>query len=255
MAPRLGVFSADTWTLIGTYLRNLFVNWLVFIPLLLALFGIPRVYLSLLRTQPPPWLFWVLVGVGILGSICALAYATLNRPSLHAYWPVASFWSAGGKQADFLRWCFLPLVASAFCLTTCWFWLRQFRDGLTVPHINAFTAYPPHWLFYVGGGLLLHLAGVFFAQCLLRRFLVWELAIVLLTGALGGLFISIAARLNYQGGAQLSQFELNACFGLPIFVSLFLITTSIFIAPLSRKTSDEDWEWWTRLGAWIQLVV
>ena len=28
LSPRLGFFSADSWTLVGTYLRNLLLNWL-----------------------------------------------------------------------------------------------------------------------------------------------------------------------------------------------------------------------------------
>src|SRR6266446_1145561 len=170
LTPKLGAFSADTWTLIGTYLRNLSVNWLVFVPLLLAVFGIPRAYLSLLRTQPRPGLFWTLLLLGALGAACSLAYATVNRPTVQPDLRAGAFWSTRRKQGDFLWWGLLPLVASGYCLTTCWFWLRQHSDRLSVPHLNAFTAYPPQWLFYVGGGLLLHLAGWLFAQCWLRRF-------------------------------------------------------------------------------------
>src|SRR6266403_6031548 len=32
--PRLGLLSADTWTLFATYIRNLLLNWSVIIPLL-----------------------------------------------------------------------------------------------------------------------------------------------------------------------------------------------------------------------------
>jgi hypothetical protein len=32
MSPRLGLLSADSWTLIGIYLRNLMLNWLVLLP-------------------------------------------------------------------------------------------------------------------------------------------------------------------------------------------------------------------------------
>jgi hypothetical protein len=48
MAPRNGAFSADLWTVIATVARNIFLNWLVLIPLLLFALTIPRLYLSLL---------------------------------------------------------------------------------------------------------------------------------------------------------------------------------------------------------------
>lgn len=36
LTPKLGAMSADTWTLIALYLRNLLLNWAVFLPLILA---------------------------------------------------------------------------------------------------------------------------------------------------------------------------------------------------------------------------
>src|SRR5213594_3131576 len=32
LSPRLGIFSADSWTIVGTYLRNFLLNWSVIIP-------------------------------------------------------------------------------------------------------------------------------------------------------------------------------------------------------------------------------
>ena len=43
LAPRSGLFSADTWVLIATYARNLFLNWLVFIPILIVGCTVPHV--------------------------------------------------------------------------------------------------------------------------------------------------------------------------------------------------------------------
>src|ERR1041385_5831061 len=40
--PKLGLLSADTWTLIATYLRNLLLNWLILIPLLWAVVLTPK---------------------------------------------------------------------------------------------------------------------------------------------------------------------------------------------------------------------
>ena len=41
LTPSTGLFSADTWTAISLYLRNLILNWLVILPALcLALLGV-----------------------------------------------------------------------------------------------------------------------------------------------------------------------------------------------------------------------
>ena len=42
LSPRSGIFSLDTWTLAAVYLRNLFLNWLVVLPLLGAALLVPR---------------------------------------------------------------------------------------------------------------------------------------------------------------------------------------------------------------------
>ena len=47
LSPKLGLFSADTWTLVATVARNMFLNWLVFIPLLMCALMVPRIVLSL----------------------------------------------------------------------------------------------------------------------------------------------------------------------------------------------------------------
>jgi 8-oxo-dGTP pyrophosphatase MutT (NUDIX family) len=42
LSPRTGAFSLDTWTLGAIYIRNLLVNWLVILPVLVAALLVPR---------------------------------------------------------------------------------------------------------------------------------------------------------------------------------------------------------------------
>ena len=82
--PKGGLFSADTWSWIGIYLRNLSLNWLVLIPLLLLLVALPRLYASLVYNSELahgdlfPWLVWV----ATLAVIFTLVCITVNRPSI-----------------------------------------------------------------------------------------------------------------------------------------------------------------------------
>ena len=46
LSPRSGAFSLDTWTLAAVYLRNLFLNWMVVLPLLGAALLVPRVVME-----------------------------------------------------------------------------------------------------------------------------------------------------------------------------------------------------------------
>src|SRR5688572_14284433 len=40
LTPKLGMLSADTWTLVAMVIRNLLLNWLVLIPLLIAVLAL-----------------------------------------------------------------------------------------------------------------------------------------------------------------------------------------------------------------------
>src|SRR5437762_10366913 len=57
LAPRMGLTSVDFWTLITTFIRNMFLNWLVLISWLAAAMMIPRLYLAAINLQPnwPAW--------------------------------------------------------------------------------------------------------------------------------------------------------------------------------------------------------
>lgn len=44
LAPKTGLMSADTWTLVATYVRNLLVVWMAIIPPLMLLLYVPRLY-------------------------------------------------------------------------------------------------------------------------------------------------------------------------------------------------------------------
>src|SRR5881296_3792429 len=56
LAPKTGLTSVDFWTLITTFIRNMFLNWLVLISWLAAAMMIPRLYLAAINLQPewPP---------------------------------------------------------------------------------------------------------------------------------------------------------------------------------------------------------
>ena len=46
LTPKLGFFSSDTWTLVATVLRNIFLNWLMLIPILALALMLPRLLAS-----------------------------------------------------------------------------------------------------------------------------------------------------------------------------------------------------------------
>src|SRR5204863_7731188 len=49
VTPKLGLTSADTWTLLATYVRNLFLNWRVFLPAIAVALVVPRICIAVSR--------------------------------------------------------------------------------------------------------------------------------------------------------------------------------------------------------------
>src|SRR5215467_5558921 len=100
LSPRLGLLSADSWTLVGTYLRNLFLNWCVIIPLLGAALTLPWIYTATLMTDPPPYSD-VPLWAGVVFIIISVAYMGLNLPcGRNVRW----------DQKRFLIFCLTPLL-------------------------------------------------------------------------------------------------------------------------------------------------
>jgi len=89
LTPKLGLLSADSWSIIAIYVRNLLVNWLVILPFLAAiilsfkLLGVALAGAAAINEDSwSPHIYFGLLGVASL--VIALSYATANRPSRRA---------------------------------------------------------------------------------------------------------------------------------------------------------------------------
>ena len=85
LSPAWGI-SGDFLALTGIFARNLLLNWVVSVPLLLALLLLPRLHLSVLRMSPlfePTIVWWGTVSAIVLALAClaiSVAYATADLP-------------------------------------------------------------------------------------------------------------------------------------------------------------------------------
>jgi len=79
LTPQTGPFSTDTWAAIVLYLRNLLINWTVFVPLFLLIALIPIVYRTTISVcSAITWLNLILLGCAGL----ALLYGVIRVCSL-----------------------------------------------------------------------------------------------------------------------------------------------------------------------------
>jgi hypothetical protein len=299
ITPKVGLLTADTWAFIGIYLRNTFLNWTVIVPLILSVLIIPRLLLALTLMQPEggdskslfqfPWWFfsgwqvtWVgfhqrhiFLTLGILLGGWALAYVIFNKPGLRVKLEERRPWFRGKTgQAGFLALCLLPLLASAFFLTTYFAWAHEYV-------VDGGELGKPLWAF-LGFGLSFVLVGWLLASFILKRLslnrLVEEtdiaevgstVAVGLLGGtlfyaasltSLGSPIIGYSEGFNWLDTSWLAwKTELYLCTAVPLFLLVFLVAAVFFIGftstPGIKFVEDEDREWWARFGAWLLISI
>jgi hypothetical protein len=272
LTPKLGAFSADTWTLAATYLRNLLLNWLVFIPILLAMFALPRLNVSLLHVNQPNWVIGTGFFLGCVLMVWGLAYGAMNRPAVRdAFEENGGRWFTRRSQESVIVWCLVPLCVAAICLTTSWAWAQsgagdETNDAALKWLLHFICGTPgleaPKIFNYCVLGALLHLSGWLIAELFLQRWrsnrwheLRWEFSLAIITGAAGGIFLWNAATRMIPSKNITTGMAWYGSFAAPAFLVLFLFTATIFIGAASKITTDEDREWWARMGAWVMVAI
>ena len=248
LAPRAGLLSADTWTLLGTIMRNLFLVWSVVLPLLAAGLIVPRLYLALAHSAPgSPAVSAVggrmLLALGALALAWAVAYIGASIPSST---------TALRDQNRFLVWCLVPLLISVLCLTLYWAWwpTRQWRHfvGLAlVVHLIAWLGYTIWLRTPWGAGRRAEGSPLKRASAVVAEFL-----IVVIAGVAAGYLAFILSNVFFP---RLDGFlMLYTCLALGVFLSAFLLAATLLVGLISRWTEDEDREWWARGGSWMLLI-
>jgi len=284
LTPKAGLMTADTWTFIGIYLRNLLLNWLVFIPLILSILMIPRLVVTMILAQPLMeeqryWVFHafgfekvlygrhIFLGLGFALGVWALAYIVFNRPGVREQLRQRSrFWRDRADQKNLLLFCLLPLTLSALCLTNYWAWSREVATD------------SKHVVYFILFGIAFAFLGWLVASVILRRLFHWdeinklELLSLGVGGVVGGVFFWVVSLqkignpvIGYNRSFQWTNWtgsmawttELYACFAVPIFLLAFLVAATVFVGFSSKslRIQDEDREWWSRMGAWVLIII
>jgi hypothetical protein len=282
MSPKVGLLSADTWTLVAIYFRNLLLNWLVLVPLTLAALVLPRIYTwGVAIAQKPhsrPWATDHGATVFIIGVVCgivAIAYTYLNRPSLSVNIPLS--WRG---QKWFLWACLLPFIALSVCSTLAYSWYPAIPAPSWLPALLQYKSDGTNlWALFVVFGVTLQVGGFVLALILLLFFkspagasshkplrYALEFVVALVGGALSGFLTWLISTKIFAHGLpatgplagqysfSVAQTAYYSCFALPLFLLLVLAAVTIFIGLTSRYTTDADREWLARAGGWLLIV-
>ena len=268
LSPKLGLFSADTWTLAATVARNMLLNWLVFVPLLMCALMAPRIVLSLGKVGDHPewwgltWNQWVrgqYVVLPLAGLFFAIGVFNLLR-----YLP-----GVGHKnhtEGQFLKYCFGPffLAALALLVGEAWFIGGDYTNGRSIPPTVGFRGFflgiaiagSTGCLAYVlvYWGRLREKLRELKAKEPVRRWPRTKWIFGLLTAAAITAFCVAGGAGLLSGRVFAHQsWEVYTTFAMPLLFTSLGLAVTIFVGFTSRVLEDDDREWLARAGAWGML--
>ena len=257
LSPKLGLFSTDAWTLAATVGRNMCLNWLVFIPLLMAALMAPRLILSLARLGETFYEFYGALPAANADSVSdaiALVAAVLFAVAIYnlmRYLPAVG--RCENSEFDFLKWVLAPLAVAALAFITEDAW---FAGGDTTSG-RAFEYQNPIFLIvgWVAGAAL---AG-WFAYLLTcgkpartrLRLLLFVTPPVAVGGASAGTVAWLLARYIYPS----STWPVYITVAAPLLLLSLLLAGCLFVGFSSHMLNDEDREWLSRGAAWVLLCI
>ncbi|HEV7375314.1 MAG TPA: patatin-like phospholipase family protein [Pyrinomonadaceae bacterium] len=247
LSPKLGLFSADTWTLVATLLRNIFLNWLVFVPVLMAVLMLPRLWVAFVARGRFGWAnSFLYVVVGFIAGMIALLYIGLHLPSTR---------KNNRGQGAFLRRCLVPVIISAIALAT---------YGMRAAELNIALPFRDFWIYQVA---IIFVPWVVCAvyqsrirgkttkpSSLFGHFALATILILIVQTITAWLMWRLATTWEDMNAAP-GIVIFYACFAVPIILGLLSFTGLLLAGLTSNYTEDEDQEWWARTGAWVFITM
>jgi Patatin-like phospholipase len=289
LTPKLGIFSGDTWAMVGIYVRNMLLNQTVVLAVLAAVLLMPRAaekWVLAVENLHGHRHIWLGSAIGLL----LIAFLTIlnNMEYLDRR-------DAGGvRQITKQGWVLLlagaPLFATA-ALGAVWRHMVSVREGHRAMHFEYGKAAAVGAAVYGGIWLVATLVGLFY-----RTFLAgWVSRIGADFAALEGKkrkmqgeegpLVNTAAPVPSSAGmgTQIAEFvapllgamgagalagwlyallsehtlywdaEMTLTAGVPLVLGIFLLAGTLHLGLMGTVFPDRGREWWGRLGGWLLL--
>ncbi|HSY50069.1 MAG TPA: patatin-like phospholipase family protein [Thermoanaerobaculia bacterium] len=276
LTPRLGLLSGDTWADVASYLRNLLLNWLVFVPLLIAALAVPRLSIAVLRKENSnPKAIVAVAIVAFVAFLVALIVLAVTRPVSNRH----EGWLTNGR---FLRLVFAPLFLASICVVLYW--------GTT--YKKDVQPIPWSWVYavFIGSSVLsavcymvrFAIAGVHERRSNVRhdssagayttKKFVLEVVAAAVAGAVAAGLCQLAATYLFPDPLKevalptlaawktippqltTAPGELFLCLGVPVVLLILFLQSAIFVGGASWFNEDYDREWWGRAAGWVLVA-
>ncbi|HXM34578.1 MAG TPA: patatin-like phospholipase family protein [Pyrinomonadaceae bacterium] len=253
LSPQSGLLSADTWTLVASVLRNLMLNWFVFMPVLILLLLVPRLWTALLFRSHAHEKYALPASliVGVLTGMWSFIYIGRHLPTSNPDDAKGSAQRERGGQGQFVLSCLVWLTTSAAAFAI-FFWLRL------QPIKDAFQ-----WYYYVAVTVAIILVPWLYCMAKIwrrvkkRKWLKVILGsatlLILLAQFITGYLLRFMTRSFLPGPNPDPLFY--ATFAVPLILLVMCLGGTLIAGFTSRFSNDDDQEWWARVGAWVLIVV
>jgi hypothetical protein len=257
LSPKLGLFSADGWTLIATAVRNLLLNWTVFVFLLAGLLTLPWVGLLCVLALPTPGQLHALLGLTFVCFALATAYPGLDVPSLGNFrW----------KQSRFLLGWLAPLLIGMLSLAAWWAGFSNTEHDSSAWLESIQGRWEVNWFLVkfsaVGAALAIlvvvprQIASGIFRQRSTPRY--WLEVVGVIVAAVAVVGAPGAALLWWLGTSVFPEPGRHAVgyitFAPVALLMGFFLLNSLFVGFTSWLTDAGDREWWARAAGWVGAV-
>lgn len=239
LTPKLGLGSADTWSMIAIVLRNLLLNWLVFIPMLMLVVMAPRLLLSFLQMAPPttqlgqPYI--LALGLAAVLFVYSGYQKLLDLPSIG---------HVNATQAQFLTRCLAPLCLSGLlAMIGIWWGGTGVAGQLTIFSTIRFML-----------GLTVVCLLLYLLRSLYRKELpvrgggrAWHFILAMMLGGIAsGAAVYLLGRDLLAAALRDGNPTLYVTFGPPLIMATMLFGDILLVGFGSRTLESEDLEWLAR---------
>ena len=203
LTPKIGAMSADTWTAAAIVGRNLLLNWLVMLPVLICVLLLLKIYAGAID-----WLSWanrdvctmslsnprLSDAIGVVGIVLLLV--ALSVRSYH----MPSRGHSTLTQQEFLRFDLVPTVLAALFFV--WALATPCLHNAMADHVIRFFAWSPHALLWYGlvGGMAIYLVSWFAGRPKYRGFSDFRRSLIgwIAAGAVFGILMAVGVCLRTQ---------------------------------------------------------
>lgn len=272
LSPVVGFFSADTWTLLAIYLRNLFLNWLILIPFLAGIIAAPWFFVAVLNCKVNYACSLLMMLVGTLAYLGSDYYVN-KFPPQNKEETIEGLNRKGKTQQAFLLECLLPGASGIMCWAIGWYWFYNGEYIDEPESIRDFQAVfrRQDWESYMVSGLITGL------YVLVKYLLFWafeargmmegrniinrkgwarfvdlfrNVAPGFLAGPLiYGVYILLDNFNNDPGGSIIYLWV-----SFPAFISIILFMGFLYEGFRSKQADDAEREWMARYSGWFLIV-